>query len=330
MIVPETAASIDFVVHLVPGDLRHALLHDAATGLTASPKRIASKWFYDERGSDLFSDITRLAEYYPTRREREILMARSAAVARRSGATTLVELGSGTSEKTRLLLDAFTATNQLRRFVALDVSEECLRSSVAAVATEYPGLAVVGVVGDFERHLMSIPSGGRRCVAFLGSTIGNLDPTERTVFYSSLAAALTPGDSLLLGTDLLKDPRRLVAAYDDASGITAEFNRNVLHVLNRELGCDFVAERFAHVARFDRQNSWMAMSLRSETDQVVRVAALNDLEVAFTAGEELHTEISTKFDRAGVQSELAATGWALSHWWTDPAGDFALSLSLRT
>ena len=208
------------------------------------------------------------------------------------------------------------------------MSEATLRDAAAAVAVEYPTVEVHAVVGDFEHHLGTLPAGGRRLVAFLGGTIGNLDPKQRAQFLADLAAGLAPGDGLLLGTDLVKDVDRLVAAYDDAAGVTAAFNRNVLAVVNRELDADFVPERFAHVALFDTDQEWIEMRLRSEVDQQVRVGAL-DLVVDFEAGEEMRTEISAKFRREGVESELAAAGLALTRWWTDPAGDFALSLSFK-
>ena len=306
---------------------------DVAEGLTSTPKELPPKWFYDDVGSELFDEITRLPEYYPTRRERWILEHHAADIARLSGADTLVELGSGTSEKTRLLLDAFVAGSfgpgeRFRRFVPFDVSEATLRDAAAAVAVEYPTVEVHAVVGDFEHHLGTLPGGGRRLVAFLGGTIGNLDPKPRAQFLADLAAGLAPGDGLLLGTDLVKDVDRLVAAYDDAAGVTAAFNRNVLAVVNRELDADFVPERFAHVALFDTDQEWIEMRLRSEVDQQVRVGAL-DLVVDFEAGEEMRTEISAKFRREGVESELAAAGLALARWWTDPAGDFALSISFK-
>ena len=301
---------------------------DVAEGLTSTPKELPPKWFYDDVGSGLFDEITRLPEYYPTRRERWILEHHAGDIVRLSGADTLVELGSGTSEKTRLLLDAFVAGGRFRRFVPFDVSEATLRDAAAAMALEYPTVEIHAVVGDFEHHLGTLPAGGRRLVAFLGGTIGNLDPKPRAQFLADLAAGLAPGDSLLLGTDLVKDVDRLVAAYDDDAGVTAAFNRNVLAVVNRELDADFVPERFAHVALFDTDQEWIEMRLRSEADQQVRVGAL-DLVVDFEAGEEMRTEISAKFRREGVESELAAAGLVLTRWWTDPAGDFALSLSFK-
>ena len=312
-------------VHLTPADLDATLRADVLDGLGHRPRTLPPKWFYDDRGSQLFDEITRLEEYYPTRREREILGREALAIARRAGTDTLVELGSGTSEKTRILLDAWLTTG-LRRFVPFDVSESTLRDASHAVADEYPGVQVHAVVGDFERHLGALPTGGRRTVAFLGSTIGNLVPAERAAFLKELRAALESGDSLLLGTDLVKDRHRLIEAYDDQAGVTAEFNRNVLHVVNRRLGADFVPERFRHVARWDAGREWIEMRLRSERDQVVHIPTLG-LEVAFDDGEELRTEVSAKFRRRGIAAELAAAGFELDQWWTDAAGDFALSLS---
>jgi L-histidine N-alpha-methyltransferase len=315
-------------VHLGPDDLSAALRADVRQGLTAIPKWLPPKWFYDDRGSELFDQITRLPEYYPTRCEREILIARALAIATRSEADVVVELGSGTSEKTLALLDAFTATGQLRRFVPFDVCEGFLRDAAVTIAGRYPGLDVHGVVGDFGHHLGRIPAEGRRLVAFLGGTIGNFVPAERGRFLRDLSATMRPGDTLLLGTDLVKDRERLIRAYDDAAGVTAEFNRNVLRVVNRELGADFVPDRFQHVARWNEDEAWIEMWLRSLDDRSVRIGAL-DLTVPFTAGEEMRTEISAKFRRGGVEAELAAAGLELTDWWTDSTRSFALSLSRR-
>jgi L-histidine N-alpha-methyltransferase len=313
-------------VHLGADDLARALEADVRAGLGTTPKSLPPKYFYDDRGSELFDAITRLPEYYPTRTERGILVDRAADVVGATKATTLVELGSGTSEKTRLLLDAFTAAGVLERFVPFDVSEATLRQSATAIAREYPGIEVHAVVGDFEHHLTCLPQGGTRVVAFLGSTIGNFPPGPRATFLAEVAAALEPGDAFLLGTDLVKDVDRLVAAYDDDAGVTADFNRNVLRVVNRALDADFDPEAFAHVARWDAEAEWIEMRLRAGTRQDVTVGALG-MEVRFAPGEELRTEISAKFRRAGVEAELAAAGLRLAEWWTDPAGDFALSLS---
>ncbi|MBV8160521.1 MAG: L-histidine N(alpha)-methyltransferase [Acidimicrobiia bacterium] len=313
--------------YLTGADLEAALRSDVARGLTSVPKELPPKWFYDARGSQLFDEITRLEEYYPTRREREILEAHAPDVAA-FGADTLVELGSGTSEKTRLLLDAMAGAGHLRGFIPFDVDEGTLRNAAEAVAGEYDGIEVHAIVGDFEHHLGRIPVQGRRVVAFLGGTIGNLPPAERGVFLDAVAAGLRAGEAVLLGTDLVKDIDRLEAAYDDAAGVTAEFNRNVLRVVNRRLGADFVPERFTHVARFDKDNEWIEMLLRSDVHQTVHVPSL-ELTVEFERGEEMRTEISAKFRRAGVETELAAAGLRVVQWWTDSDGDFALSLSVR-
>ena len=299
-------------------------------GLTATPKVLPPKWFYDQRGSELFDEITRLDEYYPTRCEREIIERVATEVAA-FGAETLVELGSGSSEKTRRLLDAMVADGRLARYVPFDVSEEFLRSSADALAEQYPSLAVGAVVGDFERHLpalAALPGKGPRLVAFLGGTIGNLDPAQRATFFTTLAGALRPGDGLLLGTDLVKDADRLVRAYDDDAGVTAAFNKNVLAVINRHLDADFDLDRFAHVARWDAEAEWIEMRLRSLGPQQVHVSDLG-LVVELGDGEEIRTEISAKFRRERVVAELGIAGLDLREWWTDAAGDFALSLSVR-
>lgn len=302
------------------------LADEARRGLTARPKDIPPKWFYDERGSALFEEITRLAEYYPTRAERSILAAHGADVARLTGARTLVELGSGTSEKTRLLLDALRDRGSLERFVPFDVSEQTLHDASSAIATEYPGLDVRPMVGDFTADLHRIEPYPHRLVALLGGTIGNLAPDARGALLRAVADTLAPDDFFLLGTDLVKDPARLEAAYNDGRGVTAEFNKNVLRVMNRELDADFDPDAFEHVARFDPRTEWIEMFLRSTREQTVHLRAL-DLDVRFAAGEEMRTEISAKFRRSGVTAELEAAGLALVAWWTDPDEDFALGLS---
>ncbi len=318
--------AVSVAVHLGPEEAASALRHDARHGLLAVPKELPPKWFYDELGSSLFEAITRLPEYYPSRSERQILEAHAAEIATLSKAETVVELGSGTSEKTRVLLAALVRAGTLRRFVPMDVSEGPLRAAGAAIAGSFPGVEVAAVVGDFERHLGAIPTGGRRLIAFLGGTIGNLVPARRRAFLAQVADGLQPGDSLLLGTDLVKAASRLEAAYDDPAGVTAAFNRNLLGVLNRALRGDFALRRFDHVARWDPDRRWMEMYLRSRGQQSVTLAAI-DLTVGFADGEEMRTEVSAKFERAGVEAELAAVGLEARRWWTDPAGDFALSLS---
>lgn len=305
-----------------------ALRRDVRDGLTRTPKMLPPKWFYDSVGSDLFDQITRLPEYYPTRTEAQILRRRSPEIVAAAGADTLVELGSGTSEKTRMLLDAMRDSGQLRRFIPFDVDAGVLRAAGDAIGQEYPGIEIDAVCGDFEEHLGKIPAVGRRLVAFLGSTIGNLTPGPRANFLASLSETLQPGDSVLLGTDLVKDAERLVNAYDDSSGVTAAFNRNVLSVVNRELDADFDLDAFAHVAKWNADEERIEMWLRADAPQRVRVAAL-DLDVAFGAGEEMLTEVSCKFRADGVADELAKAGLRQTHWWTDEAGDFGLSLAVK-
>lgn len=312
--------------HLTEDDLAKALRADVLDGLRATPKSLPPKWFYDERGSELFERITELPEYYPSRAERAILRTHADEIVAAGPAGTLVELGAGSADKTRLLLDAGTCAGTLGRYVPVDVSGDFLLSAARGIAAAYPRLDVHPVVADFGRHLDLLPTGDRRLIAFLGGTIGNLTPRERATFLAELAAGMRPGDALLLGTDLVKDPARLVHAYDDAAGVTAEFNRNVLRVLDRELAADFDPAAFDHVAVWDAEHAWIEMRLRARHPMRAHLAAV-DLTVDFAAGEELRTEISAKFDRAGLTAELAAAGLTPDRWWTDPDGDFALSLS---
>jgi L-histidine Nalpha-methyltransferase len=310
-------------------DIAAALRTDVRAGLMSSPKVLPPKYFYDARGSELFEEITRLPEYYPTRAERAILAERATEIAALAHAKTFIELGSGSSEKTRFLLDAMSRTGELGAFVPLDVSASALEESTVDIAARYPGLGVRGVVGDFTRHLGSLPNGGARLVAFLGGTIGNLVPAERAAFLSSLHAELDPGEWLLLGADLVKSPHVLVPAYDDAAGVTAEFNRNVLRVINRELGADFEPAAFEHVALWDAERNWIEMRLRATTAQRVRIPALG-LAVEFAAGEEMRTEISAKFHPDGVRDELSAAGFAVVRRWTDAYGRFLVTLARAT
>jgi L-histidine Nalpha-methyltransferase len=303
-----------------------ALRADAAVGLTATPKWLPPKWFYDARGSELFEEITRLPEYYPTRAERAILDRVAPDIATATGARTLVELGSGSSEKTRLLIGALRDHGTLAAYVPIDVSESALEQAGRALLADYPGLSVHALVADFQAGLSLPDCAGPRLLAFLGGTIGNLLPAERAAFLKTVRTALGPDDALLLGTDLVKDERVLVAAYDDAAGVTAEFNKNVLAVLHRELGAELDTDDFDHVALWDRKQEWVEMRLRARRPLTVKIPAL-DLKVDFAAGEELRTEVSAKFREAGVRSELAAAGMELAHWWTDPQGRFALSLA---
>jgi L-histidine Nalpha-methyltransferase len=322
--VPDTnvlPAVVD--VHLDPADWSTHLAEETRHGLSDRSPWIPPVWFYDDRGSRLFDAITRLPEYYPTRAERSILAARADEVAVHTRADTLVELGSGTSDKTRLLLDALArGPVGLRRFVPFDVSEAVLRAAAADIAAGWPGVEVRAVVGDFHRHLDEVPGGGRRLVAFLGGTIGNLDPEQRRPFLRDVQAMLEPGESFLLGTDLVKEPQRLLDAYDDAAGVTAEFDRNALRVLNRELGADFDVSAYTHRAHWDDEQRWIEMHLVARSPQVVTVAGLDGLTVRFAEGEHLRTEISAKFTAEGV-----AAGLGVERQWTDEAGDFLVTLA---
>ncbi|WP_066951626.1 L-histidine N(alpha)-methyltransferase [Streptomyces lushanensis] len=300
-----------------------ALRADVLQGLTRTPKTLPPKWFYDSRGSELFEEITRLPEYYPTRAEREILLARGSEIAARTRARTLVELGSGSSDKTRHLLDELTA---LQLYVPVDVSGSALTGAARSLLAERPGLRVHALIADFTAGLALPATPGPRLVAFLGGTIGNLLPAERAVFLASVRALLAPGDALLLGTDLVKDESVLVRAYDDAAGVTAAFNKNVLSVIDRELGADFDPRDFGHVALWDAENEWIEMRLRARRALTVKIPEL-DLVVHFQAGEEVRTEVSAKFRQDGVRTELSAAGMELTRWWTDEAGRFALSLA---
>jgi L-histidine Nalpha-methyltransferase len=320
-------AAIEIDVHL-RADGGAGMARDIRLGLTARPKELAPKYFYDERGSQLFEQITELPEYYPTRAEREILAERSAEIVAAAGRPdTLVELGSGSAAKTRHLLSAMRDAGCLATYVPVDISEQITRQTAEALVAEYPGLAVRGLVCDFEHDLERIPNGASgRLVAFLGGTVGNLYPAARLEFLVRIAALLAPGDRILLGTDLIKASERLELAYDDPRGITAEFNKNVLRVLNREFGGDFDLDRFEHVARYDAAAERMDIRLRSLAEQTVRLDGL-DLTVRFAEGEEMRTEISTKFTREGLEGIYREAGLRPDGWFTDRAGDYALSLA---
>jgi L-histidine N-alpha-methyltransferase len=306
-----------------PPAAERTLREDVLDGLTRPFKEIPPKHFYDARGSELFEQICELPEYYPTRTERAILERYAGAIAERTGAGELVELGAGYATKTRLLIDAM----DLERFVPVDVSETTVRECARQLIDEYPGLSVHGLVGDFERHLGHLPEPcGTRLVAFLGGTIGNFPPGSRRRFLRTIARTLGDDGWLLLGTDLVKDPRVLEAAYDDEAGVTAEFNLNVLRVMNRELGADFDVNGFDHVAFWDAEREWIEMRLRSRRRQTVRFPDL-DLTVHFAQREELRTEISAKFTPTRVRGDLAAAGLELVDWFTDEDELFALSLA---
>jgi L-histidine Nalpha-methyltransferase len=321
-------SEIEVHTYLAATDER-ALADDVLDGLTRPFKELPPKHFYDARGAELFDQICDLPEYYPTRTERSILRERAAEIVELTGAAEIVELGSGTAAKTRILLDAMQAAGTLRRYVPLDVTESMILDTAARLVEEYPGLLVHGIVGDFERHLHHLPAAlGPRLVVFLGGTIGNFTPGSRRRFLRGLAKAMGPDDHLLLGTDLVKEPALLEAAYNDGDGVTAEFNRNVLHVVNRELDADFAVEAFDHVAFFDREREWIEMRLRASSRQHVHIGAL-DIDVVFEPREELRTEISAKFTRERLEGDLAAAGMELERVLSDDDELFAVSLSRR-
>ncbi|MCZ4500864.1 MAG: histidyl-tRNA synthetase [Marmoricola sp.] len=305
-----------------------SLVDDVKRGLSGHPRTLPPKWLYDDVGSELFDEITRLHEYYPFAREHAILSEHAHEIVSASGATTLIELGSGTSEKSRILLDAFTAAGQLERFTPVDVSEGMLRSAADQVSERYPGLQVEAVVGDFTLHLAHLPRGGRRMVAFLGGTIGNLYQEERGAFLGALADVLEPGDSLLLGTDLVKSADRLIAAYDDDRGVTEQFVLNSLRVLNRELGADFDLDGFSYIPFWDAHMERMDLRLRSEMPQKVTIPGA-DMVLDLASGEEIRVEISTKFRVSKIAGELETAGFGVTRVWTDEDGDFALTLATK-
>lgn len=325
-------------IDLTEEQLRKTLVVDASRGLLASMKVLPPKYFYDQRGSDLFQRITALPEYYPARIERRILSECAAQIVRAAPAfTSLVELGSGSSTKTPLLLDAMIQLSRKVSYVPVDVSIHALVGAIGNLREAYPRLPIHGVVMDFERPLGTLPQGGRRMVAFLGGTIGNLDPENRTRFLNNVAATLAPCESFLLGVDLVKDPVRLVQAYDDATGVTAQFNLNILNVLNRLLAANFDPERFEHVALWDEEQSRIEMRLRAKEAMKVHLDVL-ETTVAFEEGEEIRTEVSAKFRRDALEKEFNNAGFELAGWWAaaenlgdgEVTEDYAVALGVRS
>ena len=315
-----------FADHLPADFSDRSLRADVTTGLTAPRKWQPPKWYYDKVGSELFEDITRLPEYYPTRTERSILTEHAAEIIDAAGSDTLIELGSGSSEKTRLLLDALSdRAPDAASYIALDVSEDALRSACAGLVATYPRLHVSALRADFTHQLDLLPNGAARMVAFLGGTIGNFDPVERAEFLRLLRAGLEPADCFLLGADLVKSPDVLVPAYDDAAGVTAAFNLNLLDVLNQRLDADFDRTAFEHVAVWDADNEWIEMRLRASRDMVVEVPGVG-LTVHLDRGETIRTEISAKFRRSGLAAEMAAAGFVQRGRWSDEQEWFSLSL----
>jgi L-histidine N-alpha-methyltransferase len=306
--------------------ISRSLATDIRMGITKAKKSLPPKWFYDEAGSELFDKITQLSEYYPTEAEREILNIQAVKIAEISEADHLIELGSGSSDKTRSILDAFASAGQLNSFTAFDVSEEILLSSAKQIKQRYPNVKIRAIVGDFDHHLDAVPQSGKRLFIFLGGTIGNFEPEARQRFLSGLTAQFKSGDSLLLGTDLVKEIPRLELAYNDPDGVTAAFNKNILSVLNKNLGANFDTEKFDHVAQFDTDREWIDIGLRSRSDQQIHIEKL-DLKVNFLKNEIMRTEISAKFRPEGIEQELASAGLTIRNFWTDSAGDFAVTLS---
>jgi L-histidine Nalpha-methyltransferase len=321
-------SQITIDVHLPPGGPLSGMAADVRAGLTKPFKELSPRYFYDRRGSELFEQITELPEYYPTRCEREILQRHAREICAAAGdPATLIELGSGSAAKTRVLLDAMRDSGCLEAYAPVDISEQITRDTAEAIVSEY-GILVHGLVCDFERDLERIPLAGPRVIALLGGTIGNFEPAQRASFLARVANLLGEDDHFLLGTDLVKDRARLEAAYNDSAGVTAEFNKNVLSVLNQRLGCNFDVDLFEHVAFWDEENLWMDIRLRSLARQVIDISAL-EMQVAFDRGEEMRTEISTKFAREGLAGIYAESRLEMVGWWTDPEGLFALSLAAR-
>jgi L-histidine Nalpha-methyltransferase len=322
-----TADRIRIEVNLPPGGPLSGMAADVRAGLTSPFKELSPRYFYDERGSELFEQITQLEEYYPTRCEREILQTHASDIcAAANRPASLIELGSGSARKTQVLLDAMKQVGCLETYCPVDISEEITRDTAERIANEYQGINVRGLVCDFEFDLERVPVGGPRVIALLGGTVGNFVPHQRAGFLRRIANLLDADDRFLLGTDLVKDRETLEAAYNDSKGVTAEFNKNVLSVLNRELQADFDIGSFEHVARWDAENLWVDIRLRSTSNQVVNVPAL-DMLVPFGAGEEMRTEISTKFLRPGLEGIYAEAGLELTDWWTDSEGLYGLSLA---
>jgi len=293
--------------------------------LSADPPYLPCKYFYDDRGSRLFQQITRLPEYYQTRTEESLLETIGDEVAARVHALELVELGSGSGRKIRLLLDAMARHGRLERCVLFDINERDLEQSVRALGRDYPAAGVRGVIGDFTRGFDGIGPGGDRLIAFFGGTIGNVHPRDVPALLARVAALLEDGDGFLLGVDLVKDKRVLEAAYNDAAGVTALFNRNILQVINDRLGADFDPEAFDHVAFYDERNAWIEMRLRARRAQRVRIPGA-DMELRLPFGGEIRTEISCKYSRESLEAMLPGTGLRLGEWYTDEENRFALAL----
>lgn len=304
--------------------LQSQLADDVRRGLTARPRSLPPKWFYDATGSALFDRICELPEYYLTRAERSLLERDAAAIVAASGAGELLEIGSGMARKTGLLLRAMSGRP---RYLPFDISTDALEASARSLREAVPSVIIDPIVGDFERDVAKIPvARAPRMWAFLGSTIGNLDERGAPAMLASFAARMASGDTFLLGVDLVKDVATLERAYDDAAGVTALFNKNVLAVVNRELDADFDLPQFEHIARYDVEKARIEMYLAATVEQRVRVAAI-DLTLEFERGERILTEISRKFTRETTEGTLARGGLRMKQWFA--SDDFALALAER-
>jgi L-histidine N-alpha-methyltransferase len=322
----ERATDVRIDVYLHDGALA-TLADDVRDGLTATPKALPPKYFYDSRGSELFEQITKLPEYYPTRAEQSILDEVGAEIVDLVQPRELVELGPGSARKTHALLDPMCGDGLRRRYVPVDVSESAVQASAARLVDSYESLRIHGIVGDFENDLERIPrNGDRRLIAFLGGTIGNLDAAERLRMLRKLRAHLGRDDRLLVGTDLVKDRERIEAAYNDSAGVTAEFNRNILEVVNSNLDGDLDRELFDHRALYDADQEWVEMRLCAREPHTARIGAI-DLDVSFEVGEHIRTEISCKFTEERLEREYHEAGLELLDLYTDREGLFALSLA---
>jgi L-histidine N-alpha-methyltransferase len=297
-------------------------------GLCASPKKLPTKYFYDDWGSTLFEQICELPEYYQTRTEHQLLKDVADDLVEKTGADELVELGSGAATKTRVLLDAMARAKQLRFYVPFDVSEGIVRRVAQELADEYDGLQVHGVVGDFLAHLEHIPDGGRRLVVILGGTMGNMGTESGPAFLTSIYDEMDQGDYFLLGAQLITDVNRLEAAYNDSAGVTAAFNKNMLRVLEPVLGAKFDHEAFEHVARFNHDKHRIEMHLRSVRKQVIPLPEL-ELNLHLNEGEEILTEISTKYTQHQVEALLTRAGFSPVEWYTDSNNLHGLALAKK-
>jgi L-histidine Nalpha-methyltransferase len=315
--------------HLPPDLSTNALRADAREGLTAAGKYIPSKWIFDATGTGLWEKITQLPEYYPFRTERDILMAVADEIGAITQASSIVELGSGSAVKTNILLDALRRTGTIQTYISIDISESALIAAGERLMAEYPGLSVRAVLADFETQAETIAMDecpAPRLVLFLGGTIGQFTSAQRAEFLRKLHGVFRPGDMLLLGVDLVKDPAELIAAYDDSAGVSTAFNKNLFTVLNAQVGADFNLDNFDYVVTWEDKSERLAMYEQSRIDQVVRLPDIA-LSIELAAGERIWTGISAKFRRDGIRADLEAAGFSLQHWWTDPDGRYGLSLS---